>query len=256
MMKKMIIILFVALSLAACGAKSQIQDTPALHLSRDFGYSSLGGNEIQGSFTIAYSGPADVIRVVFLIDGETMADVQGTYPFTAKFNTGSYSIGDHTLNAIGYTQAGAELPAKTVQIRFVSASEGWKTSLKIVGPILGLVVLVTVVGIGLPLLLNRGKNEVLAPGTPRNYGIRGGAICSRCQRPFVLHFFSLNMGIHKLDRCPYCGKWGLVRVRSLSDLRAAERAEIEQSKPEDQPPESSAEEKLQKDLEDSRYQDL
>ena len=242
--------------LVACGAKSQVQDSPELRMSKDIGYSSFGGGDIQGSFTIAYSGPDTVMRVVFLIDGESLADEQGTYPFTAKFNTGSYSLGRHTLMAIGYTETGAEFRTKEIVVNFVSASEGWKASLKIAGPILGLVILVTIIGIGLPALLNRGKLHNIPAGTPRNYGLRGGTVCPRCHRPYALHLFSLHLAFYMFDRCPYCGKWALVRSRSLTELRAAEKAEIEQESAKSQPGSDLEEEKLRKDLEDSRYQDL
>lgn len=239
----------------ACGAQSRVQDTPEIHLSRNFGYSSLGSGDIQGNFTIAYSGPSNVTRVLFMIDGKPMKDVVGKYPYSFKFDTGSYTLGEHTLSAIGYTQEGTELRTRDVHVKFVSAGEGWKSALKIVIPVLGLVLLATLVGVGGPLLLNRGKKQDLADGTPRNYGVRGGAICPRCKRPYVLHIFSPNLGFHKLDRCPYCGKWALVRPRSLADLREAERVELVQANAPGQTPASSEEEKLRKDLEDSRYQD-
>jgi hypothetical protein len=255
MRKKLFMLMMMAILLSACGAQSRVQDIPGIQISRNFGYSSLSKNEIQGNFTIAYSGPANVKRVVFMMDGKPVADKEGEYPYTFKFDTGSYSLGEHTISVVGYTQEGLALPAKEINVKFVSAGEGVKAGLQIAIPILGLVLLAIIVGIGGPLVFNRGKNQILAAGTPRNYGMRGGCICPRCKRPYVLHFFSLHIGLHKLDRCPYCGKWALVRPRSLADLRAAESLELEQASAPGRTSASSGDEKLRKDLEDSRFQD-
>ncbi|MFN2299353.1 MAG: hypothetical protein ACK2UB_10925, partial [Anaerolineales bacterium] len=93
----------------------------------------------------------------------------------------------------------------------------------------------------------------LEPGARRSYTF-GGGICPKCKRPFGLHFWAPNMLVGKFDRCPFCGRWGIVRRASNSDLRAAEEAERETSK--EEPPAVSSEEKLRKDLEDSKYQNL
>jgi hypothetical protein len=59
----------------------------------------------------------------------------------------------------------------------------------------------------------------------------------------------------KLERCPYCGKWGIVTARPLDQLRAAEAAEVVDAQtgalqePEDET------ERLRKQLENSRYQE-
>jgi hypothetical protein len=255
MRKKLFMLMIMAIFLSACGAQSRVQDTPEIQISRNFGYSSLSKNEIQGNFTIAYSGPSNVKRVVFMMDGRPVAEKDSEYPYTFKFDTGSYSLGEHIISVVGYTQEGAALPAKEIHVKFVSASEGLKAGLQIAIPVLGLVVLATIVGIGGPLVFNRGKNQILEAGTPRNYGMRGGAICPRCKRPYVLHVFSMHIGIYKLDRCPYCGKWALVRPRSMADLRAAESLELEQASAPGQTSASSGDEKLRKDLEDSRFHD-
>lgn len=55
----------------------------------------------------------------------------------------------------------------------------------------------------------------------------------------------------QLDRCPYCGKWSVVRSLPLAQLRQAEQAELEQAR--GQIPEISEEERLKKELDDSRY---
>lgn len=256
MYKTIIPLIFITILITACGAKSQIQDMPEVHLSRNFGYSSLGRSEIQGNFTIAFNGPKAVTRVVFLIDGKPMAPDDTEFPFTLKFDTGTYGLGEHTLSAIGYSEDGLEYRGNDIQVKFVTAGQGLQVGLKIALPILGLLVLVTIVGIGFPFFLTRGRKQDLAPGTPRNYGIRGGAICPRCKRPYASHLFSLNLFFHRLDRCPYCGKWAIVRIRTLKELRAAEDAELERASHSGQLPPVSQEDELRKKLNDSRYQDL
>ena len=95
----------------------------------------------------------------------------------------------------------------------------------------------------------------MPPGTPRNYGHYGGAICPKCERPFSRHIYGLNLGFHKYDRCPYCGKWSLVRRASREELEAAEAAEIKAAQEGAFKPEKSEEQELRQDIEDSRFED-
>ena len=61
----------------------------------------------------------------------------------------------------------------------------------------------------------------------------------------------------KLDRCPHCGKWSVVRRATPAELSAAEAAELAAAKAEQaETPGLSEEERLRQELEDSRYQDL
>lgn len=252
MVRKLYVLALVVLLLAACGAESKIQDNPELQLSKNMGYSNFGDSEIQGSFILAYSGPKDVVRVAFLIDDQPLGPEDDAFPFKLNFDTGSYSEGTHTLSAIGYTADGRQLASNQITTRFVSAAQSTTSTVRLVVPILVLVVVVTLLGIAFPLIRRRGKPLDIPPGTPRKYGLKGGAICPRCGRPFSLNLLSLNLVGAKLDRCPFCGKWAMVRPRSMSDLRAAEAAEIQNAQ--GPAPELSAEEKLRKDLENSRYQ--
>jgi hypothetical protein len=66
----------------------------------------------------------------------------------------------------------------------------------------------------------------------------------------------LNLGTHKFDRCPYCGKWSLVRRSSKEELDAAEAAEIEAAQAGAFTPEVSEEDQLRQQLDDSRYDNL
>lgn len=234
-------------------ALAQDQHDFTLGLSRDFGYSS-GTGRIQGTFSMKIRTSTDLAKVVFQLDGNPLAEVTQP-PYQVRFNTDSYSLGSHTLRAVGTTTDGQELRSNVITAEFVSASEGWQTALKIVIPLLSVILVAALLGVVLPILLQKGKAKELPLGAPRNYGISGGTICPKCQRPFALHLLSLNLLASKLERCPYCGKWSVVRSRSLVDLHAAEVAELEQAQASTPKSPEDEEERLRKDLEASRYQD-
>jgi Bacterial Ig domain len=224
-----------------------------LKLSRNFGYSS-GGGDIQGNFTVSASGPQDLSRVVFLIDGETMGEATQP-PFELKFSTGSYTPGMHTLSAIGYTARGDELSSNEQRRLFLSAEEARQQTVSFILPLVVVILGVMLLSFLLPVLLGRGKKSQVPLGASRSYGILGGAICPKCGRPFAVHAWGLNIVVGKLDRCPHCGKWSVVQRSSPQALRAAEDAELEMGK-ESQPSGPSTQPDFEKELEDSRYQDL
>jgi uncharacterized Zn-finger protein len=111
-----------------------------------------------------------------------------------------------------------------------------------------------ILGFAIPILTGR-ENKNLPLGAPRKYGAAGGAICPKCGRPFALHLFGFNLGLSKFDRCPYCGKWSTVRAKPLPELRAAEAAELEAANAA-APSLLSEEERLRRELERSRYENL
>jgi hypothetical protein len=108
-----------------------------------------------------------------------------------------------------------------------------------------------------PWMISRGKPKATVPlGAPRNYGVAGGTVCPKCKRPFSRNLLSPNLVIGKLERCPHCGKWSLARRASTAQLAAAEAAELEMASEGEHAPSLSEEERLRRDLEDSRYDDL
>jgi hypothetical protein len=257
-MKKSLFILTIVcilLGVITSQAFAQSANQLKLGLSRDFGYGGFG-NDIQGLFSMKINNPpANLAKVDFFIDSTNIGeDTQA--PFSLQFNTDSYPLGSHNLSAQGYTTDGQQINSNTIQVQFVAASAGTQTVLKIILPIIGLVVLMIVVSFALPLILNKGKLSTLATGTQRNYGIGGGAICPKCGRPFPLRLWFINVGIKKIDRCPFCGKWSLVNRSSMAELRAAEAAELSQSPETISVPTESAEEKLNKEIDESKYQDM
>ncbi|MCI0519578.1 MAG: Ig-like domain-containing protein [Chloroflexi bacterium] len=240
----------LCLLLASAGAaRAQQAGELELNLARDFGYSS-GTGRVQGTFSMKASGPEDLARVIFLVDGEAIGEANAA-PFQLQFHTGSFALGKHTLSARGITQDGRELASNEIHLEFVSAEEGPKAAARFALPILGVALGVMLLSFLLPTLLGRGKLVRLEAGAPRNYGFLGGGICSKCGRPFALHIWSMNFGIAKLERCPYCGRWGLIRRASMAELRAAEEAEVSGTPGERA--EAAAEEKQRKELDDSRF---
>lgn len=248
-----ILICFLLALFAATPAVTQQDDQLILKLNRDFGYGGMG-NDIQGLFSLEIRNPpADLARVEFTIDGQLIAEDDSS-PYKIQFSTDSYPLGEHVLAAIGYTNNGKHLSSNEFTVEFVSPEAGWKSALKIIGPVFGIIIGILLLSFLLSISSGR-KQAKLPPGTPRNYGFKGGTICPKCSRPFAFQFLTLNMGpFHKVDRCPYCGRWGLVRRKSLEELRAAEAAEL--SGKQEFAPETSEEDRLRKDLEDSRYQNL
>ena len=226
------------------------ENSLTMTLSRDWGYGGFGG-DIQGTFSFHVRGPSEIVRVEFYID-EQMIGEDTQAPFDLQFVTDNYPLGEHELYAVGYAADGTSLRSNSAHPIFVSPSEGGQAALKIVIPLL-VVVFGAMAAAGAVSMITGRKAARLEPGARRSYTF-GGGICPKCKRPFGLHFWAPNMLVGKFDRCPFCGRWGIVRRASNSDLRAAEEAERETSK--EEPPAVSSEEKLRKDLEDSKYQNL
>ena len=220
-----------------------------LSLSKAWGY-SMGG-QIQGLMILSVTGPKDTALVRFELDGAEITTVTQP-PFSIQFNTDKYSRGWHKFSATVQTSDGQTWKSNTLSAEFVSAEQGWQAAQRIIVPLLVIVVLVVLISTGGQFLLSgRGKQRP-EPGAPRTYGIEGGAICGKCGRPFARHFFSPNLLVGKLERCPYCGKWSIVAAASREALAAAQATEVEASKP--AVPEASPDEKLRRQIEESRYQ--
>ena len=254
-MRKFLSILSVLIiSLLAMQVVFAQSETPfTLRLSKNFGYNDFSGR-IQGSFSLRAEGPQDLARVVFLMDGQPMAEVTQA-PFKHNFNTGDYPIGVHSFIAQGFTAGGQELTSNEVRKEFISGSDSRGQTAKILIPLLG-VILVAILVSALFSIRGSKKLQSLPPGAPRSYGALGGTVCPKCGRPFGIHIWGLNMLVGKLDRCPYCGKWSLVTRHSPEALHAAEQAELAAAQESGQFQAAGDEERLHKDLDDSRYQDL
>lgn len=251
-MKKLTFV-FLIMTLASLFVVFAVQaqsEELTISFSRDFGYSS-GGGDIQGLFSIKIGGPDTLTKVVFYMDDKVMGE-DTEAPFKLQFTTDDYPNGLHAIYADGMTADGRELKTKVVHANFVSAAEGNQAAMRIVIPVVGIAVLAVLLAAVVPMITGR-KTIALEPGTPRTYPM-GGAICPKCQRPFAVHLYGLNLGFSKFDRCPYCGKWSVVRRESLQKLRAAEEAELARSKETGTVQGMTEEEKLKKQLDDSKFQ--
>ena len=216
-----------------------------VRLNKDWGYG--GGGQIQGAFSYDISAPSYIVRVEFLLDGESIGE-DTEAPFEFQFDTDSYAPGIHTLSVIGYGDNEQVIRSNSITRQFLTSDEARAITVRLMAwiilPVLGLM--------GVALLVSfwsaRNKKE---PGRVTADSIFGAAICPKCERPFALHIWKLNLGFSALDRCPHCGKWSLVRRASAADIEAAEQA-IANAKPTINAP-LSPEDALRKQLDDSRF---
>lgn len=225
-----------------------------ISLRRTFGYSA--GIDIRGSFSLNIVGDKETIRsVTYRMDQQELAVIREA-PFQLSLKTSDYPSGKHVFDAIVETSDSRQVTTPAVTFNFLSAGEETQGMQRILIPMVIGIGLALLIGIGLQVFLLRRKDP-LAPGAARSYGIKGGAICPRCGRPFAIHFFSINLIGGYLDRCDHCGRFGFVRRSSPQALAAAEQAELssaqagENSLPGVQ--EESEEERLQKMLDESKY---
>ncbi|MEW6504128.1 MAG: Ig-like domain-containing protein [Chloroflexota bacterium] len=230
------------------------QEGYRLLVDRNFGFSA--GSQIRGDFTLKISGDQDAIAAVtFLIDGEEMTTITAA-PFRYRFNTSSYPEGIHELSARLTLKDGSTVELTPRRFEFASSQAEREAIVKIIVPLLGVVLLLTLVGGGVQMLALRSKPAGrYAPGEARNYGVLGGTICPKCQRPTPLHLWSLNLGVGRWDRCENCGQFSFMRRQSLEVLRAAEAAELQAEKSTRPASAKSEEEKLRELLDQSKYTD-
>ncbi|MBC7233710.1 MAG: Ig-like domain-containing protein [Chloroflexi bacterium] len=223
-----------------------------LRLRRDFGYGGFG--EIEGTFRLQASGPQDLVRVIFYLDDEPVAEVAQP-PFQWQFHTSSFPPGSHTMSAVGYTREGQELHSNVLQARFLTAAEARQATSRLLVTLLGAILGIMVLSAAVTFLLSGGKSRPQPAGIPQNYGFFGGAICPQCKRPFARHWWAPNLGLAKLDRCPHCGRWSLVGRASREELAAAEAALLEQAAMGKAYPTPSDEERLRRALDETRFLD-
>jgi hypothetical protein len=235
-------------------ARAQAVEELEFSVSRDFGSSDGTGN-IQGTFSMKVTGPSNLVKVHFYMDNTVIAE-DTEPPFKVQFLTDDYAPGKHTLYAIGHTSDGRELSTREMTFNYMTVEESWQRGLKIVVPILVLVFIWKLFSSGVPTLSKgRKKGDLLPPGK-QNYGFIGGTICPGCAYPFALNLFSPNLLVGKLVRCPNCGKWFIGRRASTDDLLIAEEAVWRQAHGAPRVSEMKDEEKIRKELDDSKYQDM
>ncbi len=250
------VIMVIGWALAAAWPALAQTATLTLSVSKTFGFNN--GSQIQGSFRLEVAGPANLKSVTFTLDGQPLGQVSAA-PFRYDLNTDQFAPGWHTVGASGQTADGQTLTAADRRYEFLSAAQAQSSLTRFMVPILGLVGLLVVVGLGSQLffVLRGGKNRSALPlGAHRTYGVLGGTICPKCQRPFSIHWWALNaLPTRRFDRCDHCGKWSLVHAVSPAELAKAERAELKYAQPTAPQVELSPEEKLKRELDSSRFDD-
>jgi len=218
-----------------------------LHLQRDFGFYAAG--RMQGAFTLSTEGVDDLAGVDYLIDGEIMASVRLS-PFRHNFRTSEYAPGEHYLQAVLFTRGGQILYSPVSTFVFLTADEAQHSTLRIVLPLGGGVLLFTLIGILATALLS-GRPRAYRAG---QYGPAGGAICPRCSLPFSRHVLSPHLILGKLERCPHCRAWAVVPAASHAALQAAETRAAQEHPPES-PAVADEAALLRRRVEDSRFLD-
>lgn len=228
------------------------QEGYSIHMDRDFGFGN--GSQIRGTFSISLIGAAEAVSsVVFKIDDQDLAALSQP-PFKYQFNTSNFPSGSHDLSAVVTLKDGSTLTTAARTYQFATADEEGAFMKEILFPLLGVLLLIMVVGVGSQYLAARGKPAGgPEPGTQRNYGFTGGAICPKCNRPTPIHPLGLNLLVGKLSRCDNCGKWSILRRVPNEILRAAEIAEVQTDLAGAASMEKSEEEKLRDLLDNSRY---
>ena len=85
--------------------------------------------------------------------------------------------------------------------------------------------------------------------------VAGGAVCPRGKMPYSRHTLSPNIVVGKLERCPHCGKWAIVRRATPTELAEAEerlRTDSQEGVKDFIPDEDEA---LRRALDESQYDD-
>ena len=219
-----------------------------LRVQRIFGYRL--GNTLQGRIGLRVDGPEDLVRVAFYMDDEMIFE-DGEAPYEYDFSTGEFSPGEHTLQAVGYTDGGRMLHSDIEMVTFLSADQASQGVRDILVPLLiGVVLLIAIVG-AISALITRRKGPQQKIG---EYGPAGGAVCKRCGKPFSRHFLSPNLVVGKLERCPHCGKVAIVRRSTPMELKEAEERLLADMQKRDGPAEEDDEERLRRMLDDSRFE--
>lgn len=241
-MKKYAIFWVVLAFLLPLHAAAQEEAELRLSLSRDFGASF--GSQIRGTFSMRVTGPDDLAQVEFFIDGRSVG-VDTEAPFRLQFQTGSFTLGVHTMNAIGTTVNGRELRSNEIQREFVSASASNNRTVWIIIPLLVLIVGGRLLS---NWLSNRGQTK---PAEQVVNGPWGGTICPNCHKPYALHWWSFRLVLGRFDRCPHCGSWRFVRPLHPEVLNASVEAMVAAEAEEEG--ERPSEDTLRRKLDDSRY---
>ncbi len=163
-----------------------------LNLIRNFGYG--GFTKIQGDFTLKITNPPPGLSEVSFFVDDQLLGVDSSAPYQAKFHTADFPPGDHRLTARGTMEGGRFLESNAITKTFLSSDEAWSETSGILIPLLVGIGVLTLLGLGLPLLMSRKRDFVLG-----KYGPAGGTICPRCGLPFSRSVMAPNLMVGKLS---------------------------------------------------------
>lgn len=229
-----------------------------ISLNRDFGYGGFG-NQIQGTFSLKVQGDEVFEKVIFMMD-EVVLGEDSEAPYRIQFSTDNYEPGEHQYWARGIQADGSELESNRIVGMVLTKAETRSNMIRIfvvLGVAIGGVAIVST------FVTNRVSKNVNqnhsfeTKGIPDGFSTRGGSICPKCGKPFSFHFWRMNLMTHKLDRCPHCGKWVLVKSMSYRMLEEKIRSVRQNDLVSDH--EKSVEERqadeINKKLDDSKFMD-
>jgi hypothetical protein len=225
------------------------QETTPLTISMIRNFGTAIGSNIKGTFTIRAQGPDTLQSVTFYLDGDPMGTVTTT-PFNLKFNTDAYPPGTHTITAVGTTSSNQELQSNSITRSFLTPAQNIKGIILLVVPLLLLIIVGRFVA---NWISNRGQKEHSAEVAKIN-GPQGGTICPKCHKPFARHWWGLNLGTSKYDRCPHCQKWSLVTRQPPELLQAALDAMQQAENSPTETPHDNDENNRKRRLDDSRFE--
>ncbi len=209
------ILVLLLLLLLLVPLPARAQQELRLSLNKNFGYNDFSGR-MQGTFTLGAEGPTDLTQVTFYLDDQVLR-VDREPPFETRFNTADFAPGRHTLSAVGLTSQGREVRSAPRAVEFITREQAWRNLRALLLPFLGILAILMSLGVLITALSTRRGGR-----RPGDYGLAGGAVCPRCGLPFNRHFFALNMILGKLERCPHCGRWSVVRRASPDELEQAQ----------------------------------
>ncbi|MCP4424017.1 MAG: hypothetical protein GY803_05970, partial [Chloroflexi bacterium] len=164
--------------------------------------------------------------------------------FRLQFRTENYALGMHTMSARGYASDGRILQSNIIQRQFVAGSDSTKA---------WIIIPIIILAVGGRMLTSwiADRNRT-GKGPPLISGPFGGTICPKCDRPFAMHVWGLNVVMGKYDRCPHCGQWSLVRRVSPDALQNAAAAFADDEETAVSPPPSD-DNSFRQQLDDSRF---
>ena len=199
-MKKNIVAILITIlvSLIFISVVSAQSEELTLSLSRDFGYGGFNG-DIQGTFSVKASGPANLERVQFFLD-ETLLGEDTEAPFAIQFVTDNYPTGAHVFSAVGYTADGKQLKSQTISALFVSKEEGSAAALKMIVPILAVVFGAMAIA-AITTMINVRKGKKLPAGASAQLYIWGRNL-PQMQTPVWFSIIRYSYDRWKIDTLP------------------------------------------------------